>query len=655
MGFGNSKEEQNPAEDFNYLLVASKSIIKIDISNKFYSGFLLKLFKDDQDFFCLVTTKEAITKELIERKEYIKFFYDDESKIKKISLNSEERLIKIFEDQEIDSIVIEILSTDGIEENYFLLPMINYLDELEELKNEEIAMIQKPNGKLTFSTGTIVDINKNEFIHSIKGNIGSLGYPIFLKGIIKVLAIQKEENKANFIAPIFKFFKNSNNSSINNLNLLLNQTENKPSIKKSINYKNLANNKSIKEELNNEIKYENGNYYKGEIKNRKREGKGIEYYKNGGIKYEGNWVDDMPEGNGKFIEEEGNYYIGQFKKGLKHGKGNEYNKEGKIMYEGDFVEGQKEGNGKYIFKSGRYYIGQFKNNKRHGKGIDYYENGTILYEGDFIDDKWEGNGRLNFPGNKFYHIGKFKNGKCHGEGKFCLINDDIILFEGNWVDHYIKGKGIQYDSNGKILYEGNFNKIYDGEGKFYLENGEYFHGNFKQGKIQGKGKLYYKNGNIHYEGDFVDNHFEGKGKLYLENGEYFIGEFKNNFANGKGKIYTKEGELQYEGDVVQGFPDGNGKYFLDDGCYYIGQFKKGNFNGKGIMYRKDQTVLYEGEFVENCFEGKGKYFNEDGSYYIGHWKNDQRHGEGKEYDKNGNFICEKEYNEGLITRESYYN
>ena len=179
MGFGNSKEEKKPEEEFNYLLVVSKSIIKIDISNKFYSGFLLKLFKDDQDFFCLITTREAITKELIKRKEYIKFFYDDESKIKKISLNSEERFIKSFEDIGIDSIVIEILPADGIEENYFLLPMINYLDEFEELKNEEIVMMQKPKGKLSFSTGKIKEIQNDEFIHSIEGEISSLGYPIF--------------------------------------------------------------------------------------------------------------------------------------------------------------------------------------------------------------------------------------------------------------------------------------------------------------------------------------------------------------------------------------------------------------------------------------------------------------------------------------------
>ena len=63
------------------------------------------------------------------------------------------------------------------------------------------------------------------------------------------------------------------------------------------------------------IRYENGNYYKGEEKGGKRHGKGTEYYKDDEmIIYEGDWIDDLPDGNGKFIDRCGFYYIGQFKK-----------------------------------------------------------------------------------------------------------------------------------------------------------------------------------------------------------------------------------------------------------------------------------------------------------------------------------------------------
>ena len=38
---------------------------------------------------------------------------------------------------------------------------------------------------------------------------------------------------------------------------------------------------------------ENGDYYIGEVKNGLRNGKGIEYYSNGNIKYEGEFVNDQ--------------------------------------------------------------------------------------------------------------------------------------------------------------------------------------------------------------------------------------------------------------------------------------------------------------------------------------------------------------------------
>ena len=48
------------------------------------------------------------------------------------------------------------------------------------------------------------------------------------------------------------------------------------------------------------------------------------YYSNGNIQYEGDWINNKREGNGKYIWEDGEYYIGQWKNGLRNGKGKEY-------------------------------------------------------------------------------------------------------------------------------------------------------------------------------------------------------------------------------------------------------------------------------------------------------------------------------------------
>ena len=97
-----------------------------------------------------------------------------------------------------------------------------------------------------------------------------------------------------------------------------------------------------------------------------------EYYKNGSIKYDGYWNNDLPEGNGKFIDKKGDYYIGPFKQGLKHGSGIEYYKNGEKKYEGDFVNGLKEGKGVYIYDKG-YFAGFLKNDKFHGQGKEFFK------------------------------------------------------------------------------------------------------------------------------------------------------------------------------------------------------------------------------------------------------------------------------------------
>ena len=47
----------------------SKSICKIVIPTKTFSGFFIKFFKGEGDFFCLMTNEHMITKELIEKRQ----------------------------------------------------------------------------------------------------------------------------------------------------------------------------------------------------------------------------------------------------------------------------------------------------------------------------------------------------------------------------------------------------------------------------------------------------------------------------------------------------------------------------------------------------------------------------------------------------------
>ena len=71
----------------------------------------------------------------------------------------------------------------------------------------------------------------------------------------------------------------------------------------------------------------------------------------------------------------------------KNGKGKEYYKDGKIKYEGDFINDEYDGEGEYHSENGEVYSGQFKNGKRHGNGRISFKN-DVLKEGTFNNDQF---------------------------------------------------------------------------------------------------------------------------------------------------------------------------------------------------------------------------------------------------------------------------
>ena len=180
------------------LFEISKSICKIDTSYQIASGFLIKFYKRDKDFFCLLTNEHVVTKDLIKKKEIITIYYNNEKIRKEICLNPEQRYINDFRYKYIDATVIEILPKDNIDKEYFLLPAIDYIYDYKELINKEIKIIQYPGGKLSYSKGKIKKINNNEFTHLASTEPGSSGSPIFLLDSNKVIGIHKgsEENKS---------------------------------------------------------------------------------------------------------------------------------------------------------------------------------------------------------------------------------------------------------------------------------------------------------------------------------------------------------------------------------------------------------------------------------------------------------------------------
>ena len=90
----------------------------------------------------------------------------------------------------------------------------------------------------------------------------------------------------------------------------------------------------------------------------------------------------------------------------------------------------------------------------------------------------------------------------------------------------------------------------EGKGKSIYEDNSYYIGQFKNDMPNGKGIYYDKNGNIRYEGDFVNGKREGFGKIIDEDGNYYIGQFKGGLRNGRGKVYLPNGIMIYQGIFI---------------------------------------------------------------------------------------------------------
>ena len=140
------------------------------------------------------------------------------------------------------------------------------------------------------------------------------------------------------------------------------------------------------DEYNNELIYE------GEFKNRKRNGKGKakENYKTL-FHYEGEFIDNLKEGYGKEYFNDILIYEGEYKKGRKNGKGKEYFIDGKLKSEGEYLNDEIwngtiykiDSDNTFKINSGNVYLkkydivgnlifeGSYKNGEKNGDGKEY--------------------------------------------------------------------------------------------------------------------------------------------------------------------------------------------------------------------------------------------------------------------------------------------
>ena len=311
------------------------------------------------------------------------------------------------------------------------------------------------------------------------------------------------------------------------------------------------------------------------------------------------------------------------------------------MFKGEYLNGKRNGKGKeFNYNEELIFDGEYLNGERNGKGKEY--DYKLIFEGEYKNGlRWTGK---IYNGIHSYSFPELKD----GTGYIKYINSDGYLeYEAQYSNGLKNGKGKEYDSKGKLIFEGEYknNKKWNGKGYDASKNIVYelINGN-------GKVKEYNNFGDLSFEGEYLNG--VRKGKKYVFESK-FEGEYLNGKKNGKGKEYYNNGELKFEGIYLYNFKL-NGKYYMNGKLEYEGNYlynKK--WSGKG--YDENGNIIYE----LNNGNGKVKEYDDDGKLkFEGKYLNGKKSGKGKEYNDEGIINYYGEYLNGQkwngIGKKLYY-
>lgn len=198
----------------------------------------------------------------------------------------------------------------------------------------------------------------------------------------------------------------------------------------------------------------------------KKQGFWKEYFKEGGLKSEGNykdgirtgaWIFYFPSGSVEqkgFFNEKGKedgkwvwYYADgtlrreeDYARGLRNGAMVEYDEQGKVIAEGNFEEGEEEGEWKYQ-EEGYRQEGTYAMGERDGDWKHYYPEGNISFSGNYIDGYPDGRHVYYNPDGTLKTEGSFIMGIRHGLWKFYSDEGVLIL-----LVEYKNGVEMRYDN-----------------------------------------------------------------------------------------------------------------------------------------------------------------------------------------------------------------
>lgn len=135
-----------------------------------------------------------------------------------------------------------------------------------------------------------------------------------------------------------------------------------------------------------ELLMTSGDKYQGDFCDSQREGEGVYTWSDERV-YKGEFRKNARHGKGTYTWANGAVYHGDFKHNQRQGSGSYTDPDAGVKYVGDFVGGVYEGEGIYEWKNAngelRRYQGSFVKGKPHGKGTQLREDGSVVHKGEW--------------------------------------------------------------------------------------------------------------------------------------------------------------------------------------------------------------------------------------------------------------------------------
>ena len=193
-------------------------------------------------------------------------------------------------------------------------------------------------------------------------------------------------------------------------------------------------------------------------KNGKKQGPWKKYEK-GVLVYEGQFVNDVPQGTFKYYYPNGKLKsVSEFVTGVSRVNVTTYHENGNVASKGTFINQQKDGQWQYFSEKNVLLSEEnYKLGKKNGKFVTYSVDGNKLKEEQYADDQLNGECKSYYEKEEIFTVSHYINGKLNGEW-VTYYPGTIISQKGVYYNGLRTGAWDTYDSQGQIRVTEEFDK-----------------------------------------------------------------------------------------------------------------------------------------------------------------------------------------------------